>query len=185
MGRKTWESIPTKFRPLRGRINVVVTRQGPAALGLDRDRSGSQGKEMAFTVGSVEAGLRELEGRFPAGGSVDEGNAEFEREGEGEGGIQIGRVRLGRVFVIGGAEIYRIALGMEECERVLWTRLGKEFECDTHFPPGVLKDEDAEGGEWERKSSEELDEWTGEQGAGKSKQESDMDFQVVMMERKR
>lgn len=27
MGRKTWESIPARFRPLPGRSNVVVTRQ--------------------------------------------------------------------------------------------------------------------------------------------------------------
>lgn len=27
MGRKTWESLPPRFRPLPGRINVVVTRQ--------------------------------------------------------------------------------------------------------------------------------------------------------------
>jgi dihydrofolate reductase len=26
MGRKTWESIPEKFRPLPGRLNIVVTR---------------------------------------------------------------------------------------------------------------------------------------------------------------
>ncbi len=28
MGRKTWESLPEKFRPLPGRRNVVVTRYG-------------------------------------------------------------------------------------------------------------------------------------------------------------
>ncbi len=27
MGRKTWDSLPPKFKPLPGRLNVVVTRQ--------------------------------------------------------------------------------------------------------------------------------------------------------------
>ena len=42
MGRKTWDSLPAKFRPLPGRPNLVVTRQAGwfadgafAALGLD------------------------------------------------------------------------------------------------------------------------------------------------------
>ena len=28
MGRKTWDSLPAKFKPLPGRTNVVITRQG-------------------------------------------------------------------------------------------------------------------------------------------------------------
>ncbi len=39
MGRKTWDSLPPKFRPLPGRLNVVVTRQtdwqAPGALRAD------------------------------------------------------------------------------------------------------------------------------------------------------
>lgn len=34
MGRKTWESLPERFRPLPGRTNIVVTRQtGYGAVG--------------------------------------------------------------------------------------------------------------------------------------------------------
>jgi dihydrofolate reductase len=29
MGRKTWDSLPQRFRPLVGRRNIVVTRQDP------------------------------------------------------------------------------------------------------------------------------------------------------------
>ncbi|MGE0100030.1 MAG: dihydrofolate reductase [Hydrogenophaga sp.] len=28
MGRKTWDSLPARFRPLPGRLNIVVTRDG-------------------------------------------------------------------------------------------------------------------------------------------------------------
>lgn len=34
MGRATWDSIPPKFRPLRGRLNVVLSRRERAALNL-------------------------------------------------------------------------------------------------------------------------------------------------------
>lgn len=50
MGRRTWESLPTKVRPLPGRKNVVLSRRG------DFIADGAQ------VVGSLEAALAECEG---------------------------------------------------------------------------------------------------------------------------
>ena len=64
MGRKTWESIPEKFRPLPGRTNIVITRDSsynapgavlaqsfPEALSLARDADGS---EEIFAIGGQQ-----------------------------------------------------------------------------------------------------------------------------------
>jgi dihydrofolate reductase len=54
MGRKTWDSIPAKFRPLPGRTNVVVTRQvdwqAPGAL-----RAGSVEEAMHLCADQAHA----------------------------------------------------------------------------------------------------------------------------------
>ncbi|MDQ1299346.1 MAG: dihydrofolate reductase [Patescibacteria group bacterium] len=64
MGRRTWESIPEKFRPLPGRTNIVITRDSsydapgaslaqsfPEALSLARDAEGS---EEIFAIGGQQ-----------------------------------------------------------------------------------------------------------------------------------
>jgi len=61
MGRRTWESIPEKFRPLPGRTNIVITRDSsynapgailaqsfPEALSRARD---AEGAEEIFAIG--------------------------------------------------------------------------------------------------------------------------------------
>jgi dihydrofolate reductase len=60
MGRKTWESLPDKFRPLPGRQNIVVTRNaGYAAEGavvvssLPAALAAAKGDE-AFVIGGAE-----------------------------------------------------------------------------------------------------------------------------------
>ena len=61
MGRKTWESIPVKFRPLPGRTNVVVTRQAdyPLPDGVERQASltaalAAHGEEEIVVNGGAE-----------------------------------------------------------------------------------------------------------------------------------
>ncbi|NMA76529.1 MAG: dihydrofolate reductase, partial [Actinomycetales bacterium] len=48
MGRRTWESFPPKYRPLPGRINIVITRDdGFAAEGAVRARDLPEGLRLA------------------------------------------------------------------------------------------------------------------------------------------
>lgn len=63
MGRKTWESIPLKYRPLPGRYNVVVTR---GHRGFDFPPGSSE--TMAACV-DVETAIRHAK-QFSPGGEV-------------------------------------------------------------------------------------------------------------------
>lgn len=61
MGRKTWESLPARFRPLPGRRNIVVTRnprwqaEGAQAAGsLDAALALAAGAPTAFVIGGGE-----------------------------------------------------------------------------------------------------------------------------------
>ena len=54
MGRKTWDSLPPKFRPLPGRLNIVVTRDAQwQAAGAAR--AGSLEEAVALCPPGVEA----------------------------------------------------------------------------------------------------------------------------------
>ena len=95
MGRKTWESIPDKYRPLKKRLNAVVTRQ--------RDYTVPAG---VVCEHSVEDALKTI-------GAHDD---------------------VARTFVLGGGEIYKIAIALSACERVYLTRVEGRFPCDARFP---------------------------------------------------
>lgn len=88
MGRRTWESLPPRFRPLPGRPNIVVTRNGEwAAEGAERAASVDEALALAEAgdpawiwviggadlFGQVLPGARRLEVtqlRAPGGGGA-------------------------------------------------------------------------------------------------------------------
>lgn len=54
MGRKTWESLPPRFRPLPGRRNIVISRQADYAVpGGERADSLENALQLASTDGLV------------------------------------------------------------------------------------------------------------------------------------
>jgi dihydrofolate reductase len=89
MGRKTWESLPPKFRPLPGRTNIVVTRQ------TDWQAEGAV----------VAHSIKEAVEHCPADSQV---------------------------WVIGGAEVY--ALAMPLASRAVVTEIDADFEGDAFAP---------------------------------------------------
>ena len=95
MGRRTWESIPSRFRPLSGRKNVVLTRDQAYALPPSVARATT-----------FDQALAELADR-PAD----------------------------KIFVIGGARLYREALSHPFCRRIYLTRIEGSFDCDTFLDP--------------------------------------------------
>ena len=93
MGRKNYDSIPEKYRPLPNRLNVVLTRnenfQAPNCL--------------------VFHSLEECLTHF---------NEESERT----------------VFIIGGGEIYRMALDSGILDEMYITHVHERYDAETFFP---------------------------------------------------
>ena len=61
MGRKTWESLPDAFRPLPGRLNIVVSRNagfqaagGTVVGSLPEALSAARDANIAFVIGVAE-----------------------------------------------------------------------------------------------------------------------------------
>lgn len=152
MGRKTWDSIPLKFRPLRSRLNIVLSRSHANAAAAAAAATPADG-EQPLRLASLSDALDVLRSREDTG----------------------------KVFVIGGAEVYRAALREEATKRILLTRVLSDFDCDTLFP--ITLQQQGDGAEWKKKSKEELDAWVGEEVAQGEQEENGTRYIYEMYER--
>ena|SRR3989338_1526638 len=66
MGRKTWESLPSQFQPLPGRVNLVLSRQPRLALPAGVIKAGSL--DAALLKLSQGPLLNSIDGIFVIGG---------------------------------------------------------------------------------------------------------------------
>jgi dihydrofolate reductase len=93
MGRKNFESIPHKYRPLTERTNIVITRQ-----------SGYKAKGCIIVNSVVEA--------------LDIAKENGDKE----------------PFIIGGGQIYKLALEANLVDKIYLTKINHTFDGDTFFP---------------------------------------------------
>ncbi|OFZ62532.1 MAG: dihydrofolate reductase [Bacteroidetes bacterium RIFCSPHIGHO2_02_FULL_44_7] len=99
MGRRNYDSIPEKYRPLPGRENVVLTRNADYLA------------EGCAVFTSLDACL-----------------SAYAEENER------------RVFIIGGGEIYRLALEANAVDEMYITHINHVYGADTFFPHFQLED---------------------------------------------
>lgn len=97
MGRKTWESIPANFRPLKNRINVILTK----------DKKYSAPNNIIISDN--------FDDMFDIISKIND-------------------VKINKIFVIGGQQIFEQAIKLEECREIIVTHIESSFDCDTFFP---------------------------------------------------
>jgi dihydrofolate reductase len=179
MGRKTFESIPAKFRPLGGRMNVVISRTKPSELALKI--SDGLKKEKALS----ESDLR-IESESIAGAGNENSILLSTRNRDDTPSSKVAPIlicpsmaaafkclreplseQVAGNFIIGGAQIYEEFLQhsqsyLEYCGmgpvRILQTEVrklgGGDFDCDTFFPVQLGED-----GNWTEASRTDVTAW--------------------------
>jgi dihydrofolate reductase len=136
MGRKTWESIPTKFRPLKNRLNVVISRN--TTIEATTGSGTNAWEQEPIWVDSVERAVSIL-------------------SEQQDGNSATSLPTIARAFIIGGAQIYEATRELNEVDSVLVTRVFGEWDVDTYFPVDYDKEV-----KWKRASLDELRDFTGE-----------------------
>ena len=112
MGRKTWESLPEKQRPLKHRFNIVITSNFevleetlvPDTKSCGDCEGDTEQAESDVMFASMERAMFEIQMRQ----------------------------RYSNVFIIGGSSLYEHFLPL--ADTVYLTLVNKRVECDTFFP---------------------------------------------------
>nr|AAA57051.1 dihydropteridine reductase [Schizosaccharomyces pombe] len=155
MGRSCYDSLPKKNRPLKDRINIVITRNSNYNFGLTKKE---KMPENLYAADCIDSALDLVAEKYGADSDI----------------------QVGKVFIIGGSFLYGSALYHPLTKNLLFTRIHKEYPCDSFFPF-----EPAESSDWVRKAHPELEKFVGipvEEGrlkaASSNKEEVEIEFEL-------
>lgn len=171
MGRNTWESIPKKFRPLKDRVNVVVSRNENYDIGS---------YVHMFISRRYEADDVLVENRIPQTSptflhlNLADALARISNSPPPPAPESFKPIH--HSFIIGGATLYNESLALPPdpttaafVDRVLLTRILEPAfgDCDVFMPDFLTSQDESgaraaeEGAQWDRAPHEELSEWVG------------------------
>jgi dihydrofolate reductase / thymidylate synthase len=152
MGRKTWESVPPKFRPLKGRLNVVLSEHATAddlLKGVPEEKRDEALQSLLVVNGGLQQALRHL-AVPPYCSSIE------------------------TVYCIGGARVYTEAMQspcVEKLNEVYLTRIHTTAPACNRFyvfPPSSQSTTDGEKGvpvpQWDLESTSGVKKSSGEAG---------------------
>ncbi|KAA1470156.1 hypothetical protein DENSPDRAFT_817630 [Dentipellis sp. KUC8613] len=157
MGRNTWESIPQRFRPLPGRVNVVVSRNPAYALGGEKTETVLSPDLPAALALLADPATRPrpIHRQFVIGGAA------LYREA-----LALRAAAPDAPFV----------------DRILLTRiLAPAFEdCDVHMPDFLAGSDAEDAVAWRRASHEELQAWVGGEVSQGMQEEKGVQYEFQM-----
>ncbi|KAI3381245.1 hypothetical protein SNEBB_002077 [Seison nebaliae] len=154
MGRKTWESIPFKYRPLPNRINVIISKNfQDLTKDFEYNEKNLNNSTYIIVQSSIDGAYSDLEHFFMGKLNKSKLNCYIKRHAcsgsvyrqmissnlhqfMGPNPHQTDTLKkLQNIFVIGGAQLYENALAHYFCRYVYCTRIHepRSIECDTLF----------------------------------------------------
>ncbi len=111
MGRKTWDSLPTKYKPLPNRINVIITTKKPEEIEHHENN-------MVYIISEFDQ-IYDIINTNLFNKFIKSGTKPY---------------KINEIYVIGGQSIYENAIKSPYCRMIYLTEIYKNYNCDTYFP---------------------------------------------------
>ncbi|CDU17314.1 bifunctional dihydrofolate reductase-thymidylate synthase, putative [Plasmodium yoelii] len=104
MGKRSWDSIPPKFKPLQNRINIILSRTLKKEDIANEDNKNNENGTVMI--------IKSVDDLFPI----------------------LKAIKYYKCFIIGGSYVYKEFLDRNLIKKIYFTRINNSYNCDVLFP---------------------------------------------------